>query len=386
MCLVFFGTLAQMDQGIYTVLKDYFRSAIAWVPWQVFVRFGQVFFGVDPKAHVEGHFPFPGGWLLGGALLVNLVAAHLVRFRISWKHSGILILHTGVVVMMVSELVTGLFANEGRMTIDQDHSTNYVEDFHLVELSVIERHSDPKSDKVVVVPGRLLRPDKLIQDGQLPFDVFVERYMVNSALDPLDKTPKDIVNPATAGAGLEAVALKQNPVSGTGSAVDIPAAYVTLREKKSGNSLGTYLVTPWLPAHKIPDQAVTVDGKEYFISLRFKRTYKDFSIHLIKFSFDRYSGTSTAKNYSSLVRIIDTERGENREVLIRMNEPLRYRGDAFYQSSFDEKTEKTTVLQVVRNPGWLMPYISCFLVALGMLIHFGIHLDAFLRRRLAANV
>src|SRR5437588_11793498 len=45
--LVFFGTLAQVDQGIGAVLHQYFRTGLAMIPWQVFVRFGQVFFGVS---------------------------------------------------------------------------------------------------------------------------------------------------------------------------------------------------------------------------------------------------------------------------------------------------------------------------------------------------
>ena len=43
----------------------------------------------------------------------------------------------------------------------------------------------------------------------------------------------------------------------------------------------------------------------------------------------------------------------------------------------------TTGLQVVKNPGWLLPYFSCFFVALGMLIHFGIHLVGFVSRSIA---
>src|SRR5438105_3404222 len=44
--LVFLGTLAQVDVGIWTVVNHYFRTGIAWIPFQVFVRFGQVFLGV----------------------------------------------------------------------------------------------------------------------------------------------------------------------------------------------------------------------------------------------------------------------------------------------------------------------------------------------------
>ena len=96
MLLIFFGTLAQMDRGIFTILHDYFRTGLAWVPFELFFRFGQVFFGVPQTWHIPGSFPFPGGWLLGTLLLVNILAAHAVRFRMSWKRSGVLILHAGV--------------------------------------------------------------------------------------------------------------------------------------------------------------------------------------------------------------------------------------------------------------------------------------------------
>jgi len=63
-----------------------------------------------------------------------------------------------------------------------------------------------------------------------------------------------------------------------------------------------------------------------------------------------------------------------------MNQPLRYDGKAFYQASFG-KGDTLSILQVVENPGWLLPYISCVLVTLGLLIHFGITLRRFLKRR-----
>jgi hypothetical protein len=39
------------------------------------------------------------------------------------------------------------------------------------------------------------------------------------------------------------------------------------------------------------------------------------------------------------------------------------------------------VLQVVENPGWLIPYISCVLVALGLVVHFSLSLRRGMRRR-----
>src|SRR5262249_61025404 len=128
--VVFFGTLAQMDQGLYSVLHTYFRSAFVWVPLQLFVRFAQVFFSVSPEAHIGGSIPFPGGWLLGTLLLINVLAAHAVRFKLSWKRSGVLILHTGLIILMLGELVTGLFAVEARMTLAQGGTVSFVEISH----------------------------------------------------------------------------------------------------------------------------------------------------------------------------------------------------------------------------------------------------------------
>jgi hypothetical protein len=384
MVLIFLGTLAQVDEGIFTVLNKYFRSGIAWIPFQALVRFGQVFLHLSPSAQVSGSFPFPGGWLIGGVLLVNLLAAHAVRFKLTWKRSGILILHSGLVLLMVNEFITGMFAVEGRMAIPANATVNFVEDHRATELAIID-HSNPASDDVVVVPGSFLRNGARIQHETLPFDVEVVRYMPNSDF------PRDIVpgneNLATAGDGLKQVVVELPEVSGTDSdqRQDVPSAYVTFKKKDSGQSLGTYLVSSWwsvgwwLPGGEQPQQ-VSVDGKTYDVFLRSKRTYKPYSIHLIEFRHDRYMGTDIPKNYSSQVRLVDPSRGEDRETLIYMNHPLRYAGETFYQANF-LSGDQGTVLQVVRNPGCLLPYIACTLVALGLLIHFGMHLIGFLQRR-----
>jgi ABC-type transport system involved in cytochrome c biogenesis permease subunit len=371
--LVFFGTLAQIDLGIWTIVKQYFRSALVWVPFKIFfVR----------SLNVPGSFPFPGGWLLGGLLLANLLAAHAVRFKLSWKRSGILLLHAGLIVMMLSELVTGLFAIEGNMSIETGRSSNYLEHMGAVELAVIDP-SDPKVDDVVVVPAGLLKKGGLFQHDQLPFDVEVQQYMVNSALiDP----PAASANRATKGYGVSIAGVVERPeVSGTDpdQKVDVPAAYVTLRKKGTGEALGSYLLSPqWsriTATFAKPEQDVTVDGKTYTVNLRFKRQYKPYTIALQDFRHDVYPGTDKPKDFSAFVHLTNPSTGDDLDAHIWMNHPLRYEGETFYQSQ-TLGDDSGTVLQVVRNPGWLMPYISCGMVAIGMLIHFGIKLVNFLDR------
>ncbi len=393
--LVFLGTLAQVDEGIWTVLSKYFRTGIAWIPFQALVRFGQVFLGVSPQAQVAGSFPFPGGWLIGGVLLVNLLAAHAVRFKLTWKRSGILLIHSGLVLMMLGELLTGLFAIEGRMPIPENWTVNFVEDHRAVELAIIQ-HLDAKTDDVVVIPDSMLRKKGRIQNPDLPFDVEVLRYMPNS--DVIRHPSPDMENLATAGNGLKEVAVEKPEVTGTDQSQidDMPSAYVTLWKKGTEESLGTFLVSKWWSVWWYPEleqpQHLTVDKKKFELFLRAKRAYKPYSLHLIEFRHDRYMGTDTPKNYSSQVHLTDADRNADEDILIYMNHPLRHGGETFYQSGV-LGNDQGTILQVVRNPGWQIsfyqqlpyylryPMLPVELVVIGMLFQFCWHLGVFLVRR-----
>jgi cytochrome c biogenesis protein ResB len=124
-------------------------------------------------------------------------------------------------------------------------------------------------------------------------------------------------------------------------------------------------------------------GRTYELSLRRERLYKPFSIQLIDFRHDVYPGTEIPKNFSSRVRVRHPGSGEDREVLIYMNNPLRYQGETFYQASFDTDNEGT-ILQVVRNPSWLAPYASTVMVSAGLLIQFLTHMFKFVKKRRTA--
>ncbi|MCE9604022.1 MAG: cytochrome c biogenesis protein CcsA [Planctomycetia bacterium] len=64
-----------------------------------------------------------------------------------------------------------------------------------------------------------------------------------------------------------------------------------------------------------------------------------------------------------------------------MNSPMRFAGETFYQSGYSEAGRKLTTLSVVENSGWMLPYVSCMIVAVGMLAQFGIVLLRFLSRQ-----
>ncbi|MEK0446895.1 MAG: hypothetical protein RLZZ399_2216 [Verrucomicrobiota bacterium] len=155
--------------------------------------------------------------------------------------------------------------------------------------------------------------------------------------------------------------------------------YVSAEVLHEGRSIGTWLLSPWLNP-----QEINVAGKVFQLALRSERYVQPFSLELLKTTHEVYTGTDIPKNFQSRVRIENPQTQEKREVDISMNNPLRYGGLTFYQSQMG-RTEPTggkgtSVLQVVRNPGWITPYLGCVIVALGMLWQFFYHLVGFLTR------
>jgi len=143
--------------------------------------------------------------------------------------------------------------------------------------------------------------------------------------------------------------------------------------------LGTWLVSPLLGM----PQKFDYQGRTWQLALRFKRYYHPFAIKLIDFKHDLYPGTQIPKNFSSQIHLKSDDGQADREVLIYMNNPLRFAGLTFYQASF-ERGDRVSILQVVRNPGWVLPYAACIMMSLGLLLQFGIHLVGFINKRKAS--
>ncbi len=130
-------------------------------------------------------------------------------------------------------------------------------------------------------------------------------------------------------------------------------------------------------------------GRSYEVMLRYRHDYKPYSMHLADVEQQVYMGTKTAKSYASELRLVDATRNVDRRVRIWMNNPLRFAGATFYQSNYgrDPATGKEyTGLQVVTNTGWRIPYVSCMMVAIGMLAQFWVTLKRFLTNRAAGRL
>jgi hypothetical protein len=387
--LVFIGTLAQVDEGLYAAQSHYFRQ---WI---------------IVGAHLFGRqipFIFPGGYLIGTLLLVNLICAHIYRFQLTTKKIGIQLAHAGVILLLVGQLATDMLAREMQMHFSEGQTRSYSESATDYELIFVN------GDQVTAIPSKLLKAGDELKIDSLPFSIAVKKFWKNS--DVSFRAPMMQNAPPVASNG---VALnfdfRQLPDAKTTDEKNIPTAIIELTGPTG--SLGNWAVSDWtgdaalveavqnsyaqqlgadmahtIAGQLVAPQSVEINGQKFTFVLRPTRIYHPFSLTLLKATHTVYPGTDIPKDFRSRVQLENSRTGEKREVEISMNHPLRYDGLTFYQYQMDAGQVAqqagrvpSSVLSVVRNPSWLTPYIGCAMVAAGLLIQFLSHLVGFISKR-----
>ena len=359
--------------------------------------------GVTVYLFMAGQSAYPGAsgmrilWQLmkGGLAGFVMLGGTMLLYK---KRGGVALVHMGVALLMFGQFWVANYDVEEQISLGEGETQSYAHDIRTIELAVIDG-ADERRDEVVVIPQSILHASAsggrtswlgsssavsangVIEHEFLPFSIQVLNYFQNAEVRDVVEADENV---ATAGLGKRYLAVPVRASTGTDSdaAVDMAATYVRLRAK-DGLDLGVYMVSQLASSQNVTDH-ITVGDKEYEVSLRFTRNYKPYSVTLVDVRKDDYLGTSTVRNFSSDIRLVDTERGTDREIHIWMNNPLRYAGETFYQSGYsgppDFRTESTT-LAVVTNSGWMIPYVACMVVGVGLLAHFLSVLMRFLKRR-----
>ncbi len=386
--LVFVGTIAQADEGLYVAQSHYFRQ------WLVV------------GAHLFGHkvpLILPGGYLIGTLLLVNLVVTHIYRFQLSTKKIGIQLAHAGVILLLVGQLATDLLARELQMHFNEGETRRYSESAGQFELIIIS------GDEVTAIPEKILAAGDQLKIDSLPFTISVKSVWKNSDVNFRAPMLQNAPLLTTNGIALNFDFKKVDEVKSMDER-NIPTAVVEFSTPVG--SLGTWVVSDWvgddslveavrntyapmgldmaqkIAAQLVAPQTIEVNGKKFTFTLRPVRVYHPYSLTLLKATHTVYPGTDIPKDFRSRVLIDNPQTGEKREVEISMNHPLRYGGYTYYQYQMTagEAVVKagqaqSSVLQVVRNPSWLTPYIGCAMVGVGLIIQFLYHLVGFITKR-----
>ena len=153
--LVFLGTMAQKDSGLYQVQDQFFQSLfVFWAPG-------------GGRLHIP---VFPGGYLIGSLMVINLAAVGFSRLRPLKSKFGLMLVHSGLVLLLLGQLFTDVFSVESAMQLSEGETKNYSEDFHANELVLIDT-TDPDENLVHSVPESRLRKTGDIPIGQTPFSM-----------------------------------------------------------------------------------------------------------------------------------------------------------------------------------------------------------------------
>ena len=329
MVLVIVGTLAQPGIGLYMAQQKYFSS------W---------FF-------LYGPIPLPGGRLTMAIVFINLVAYLILKASMK-KNVGLYISHIGALLLLLGGVLTAYFSSEGTMMIEEGDTSNYVADYHEREFVLIKPSAE--EDSVTAFGMGWLKNGSILKHESFQGEISITEAYTNCEV-----VRRPSPDPSYQGFGSQFMA-KRLPES----------------SEHERNMLGMEAVFTGFGAG--------IDGKYLFVEyqneatqvgpyqcfLRKQRTYLPFSIELLDFEKKTHPGTQMAKSYKSVVNLIEND--QKRRVVIQMNEPLRYKGYTFFQSSFVEgqgRGKDATVLAAVKNYGRQFPYISSIIMCVGLLIY-----------------
>ncbi len=335
--LTLWGTIAQVQTGLYIAQERFFHS------WYFLAL---------------GFIPFPGAKLVLSILFVNLVCVAITRFVYKLSHIGILIIHFGLLIYFVSAYVTLNIVKESQVTLMEGDGTNVSTAYHDWEISVWAERSDKKRD-VIGYDTRNLKPGVIIALNELGFQLITKSYFPNAtAYTSAPENAKEIMLNASGIKYLTKVNLNKEPEK------NIPGSVFEL-QTNDGQDINILVYG----GESKPTQ-FKVDDNKYNIILRRKRFVLPFTIVLKDFEMELHPGTNIARSYKSKVEVEGG--GLNREAIIYMNHPLRYKDYTFYQASYavDQLGRELSTLAVVKNTGQLLPYIACFVTFAGLSTHF----------------
>lgn len=336
--LTFWGTIAQVQQGLYAAQDRFFNS----------------FYFL-----AAGFIPVPGAQLVLWVFFINLICSMALTFRkySQWVNVGLLITHLGLIIYFVAAFMIFHVSQESNVHLAEGESTNVSTAYQDWELAFWT--DEGPEHQVTAIDAKDFKPGYQIPFSKRDFTMTVNQYYANC--DAFNDSSVHLNTPILNETGITLLTPKPNDKEKEGN---IAGGSFNL-------SVGSKMYTLFLYGAEAKPTLAAFSGQKYYFILRHKRFPLPFTIRLDHFKAEFHPGTEMAKSYESLVTI--NTGGLERQVRIYMNNPLRYKDYTLYQASYDTDSStgrQYSTLAVVKNFARILPYIACFVVFFGLALHF----------------
>ncbi len=350
--LVLWGTLYQVDHGIYAAKARFFS---AWI------------------VMIGGMIPFPGVRLTVCALVLNQAA--ILIFKQQWRpaKAGLIVTHCGILVLLIGGGIVSYTARETFLALWEGETSDQALSYRDWQLATWTDAKTGRAAAVCAVGLDTLRPGQSCRSALRDAALAIESVYKNcAALMPSAMTDS---MPATA------IPLLIDSIEAEKPAADpadnVPGAVISIAAD-GGPAARAVLYGGSADPIRVP-----IGGDTLHCSVRRKPQPLPLAITLVKFVKEDYAGTQTARQFSSTIHAKGPD--IDREAVISMNKPFRYRQYTFYQSSYSQSNgRQSSTLAVVENQGKWLPYVAGLLMALGLVLHFGVKLVLHIRKQGAA--
>jgi hypothetical protein len=400
--ITFLGTLEQLEHGLFDSQKKYFES---W--WITGIDVGCCLRAMHFNYKGAFNLPLimPGGLLLMVLLAVNMTLGGLIRLKKEaiWlaklpmrvltgrfaaltpapRAVGVFIAHFSVVFLLVAGLCSLLFKWDGAVSLREGQSSDVFQSFHdsVIEIEKLTPASKDGKRTALVIDGALFQDlgdgkARTFTNSTMPFDLMVMNYVDHC--EPRRDNGTAGKRMVADGYYLQPTEKKDERGKLLNQEAWVDGAFVKAKLKDGTEQSGIiwrFAAAPF---------SIKVGDEVWGVSLA-RRTWKlPFVVKLDKFEREVHPGTEQARRFTSHVTVI--EGGEEHKRVITMNEPLRSKGFAFFQQSFDMRQDSSGAMvtssqfQVAKNPSDHWPLISCITAGIGLLIHLFWRLARYLRR------
>ncbi len=337
--LVVWGTVYQAEYGLYQAQQKFFYS------WFFFIF---------------GFIPFPGTVLVMFVLFLNLLGSLFFRIGFRLSKIGNIITHLGILILLVGGFFTFYFSEESSLMLKEGEGSSLSSSTHSWELAVWEAGTGDRDVYAVDADG--FDVGKTLWFEDLHLELAIKEYYENCSAypdqAPSAASPDQVINSS----GFRALEEKSPALE-----VEENVAGIVLAVNPSAGNQQTLL----LYGQDTAPTSITAGGRSFSFSLRKKKIMLPLHMTLKDFQMKMYPNSNIPKSYESHVTI-KAEGAVDRDVVISMNRPLRFKDYTFFQSSYhiDPDGSEYTFLAVVKNAGRLVPYFSSITIFLGLVIHF----------------